>query len=395
MNVLADPDSALSPLMTERDIALRKSLFRFDRDHETVLLAFRDAIVERLDQIVGDFYVEQMHDSEVAAQIGDAETLRGLHRTMRQYVIELFGGDYGAAYVESRLRVGRLHQRRGIPAQLYISSVKRLADHLDRAIGQANAAMGPEAQAHCRDAVHKLLLFDAQLVFDTYISSLADQDEVSRSEIARHALDVERKVAERTRMLEDLARTDALTGLLNRRTFFELVERELSAAGRYAYPLSLVYLDLNGFKSVNDDHGHQTGDAVLARVGEVIGTAIRDTDIAGRYGGDEFCIALPHATADHAERLCMRLADTFDRLCDNDVSMSMGIAQTGPEVFAPVDILVKTADAAMYEAKRFSRAVPGHVVRIGQWNAHRGPAPGPASRRPGCGADAMPAVGAG
>ncbi len=355
--------------MADGEIVLRKALFRFGRDDELVLSAFREAIVGHLDDIVGEFYIEQMRDPAAAALIGDAQTLRGLHKTMRQYVMALFSGDYGPAYVESRRRMGRVHQARGIPAQLYVTSVKRLSDVIDRAIGQVDCPAGEPARQCCREAVHKLLLFDAQLVFDTYISNLADQVQVSRREIEHHTTTLEQKVAERTQMLETLARTDALTGLLNRRTFFERVDRELASARRYAYPLSLIYLDLNGFKSVNDNHGHHAGDAVLTRVGEVIGTSIRDTDIAGRYGGDEFCIALPHGTAGHAERLCARLTDGFDSRRIDGVSMSMGIAQTGPESFAPADALVQVADAAMYEAKQVARGSRGHVVRIGQWHA--------------------------
>ena len=352
--------------ITEREIGLRKELFDITVHDEAALRSYRESVVGELDQIVGEFYAEQVQNSEIAMIIGDAETLRRLQGMMRRYVTELFQGQYDTDYVNNRLRIGKIHHRLGVTPKLYLSAIKLLHDILKTVIDQVHSTSTDAEKERCKDAVHKVLQFDAHLVFDTYIRNLVVEVEMGRAELEKHASHLEEKVAERTRQLEELARRDSLTGLLNQRTFFEQVERELASAVRYVYPLTLIYIDLNDFKAVNDAKGHRAGDAVLTKVGEIIRETARDTDVACRYGGDEFCIVLPHATTDDADRVCRRLAEGFKNRGVDRVTMSMGIAQTGPDDFVSMEALLQMADAAMYEAKYSARTKPGHQIRINQ-----------------------------
>lgn len=364
MTLLTDQTLMDQMKITEREIGLRKELFDITADDEAALRCYRDSVVGELDLIVGEFYSEQVQNSEIAMIIGDAETLRRLQGMMRRYVTELFQGRYDTDYVNNRLRIGKIHHRLGVTPKLYLSAIKLLHDILKKVIDQVQSTATDAEKERCKDAVHKVLQFDAHLVFDTYIRNLVVEVEMGRVELEKHASHLEEKVAERTRQLEELARRDSLTGLLNQRAFFEQVERELSSAIRYVYPLTLVYIDLNDFKEINDAQGHRAGDAVLTRVGEVVLSTTRETDVACRYGGDEFCVALPHGTTDDAERLCGRLADGFRQRGIERVTMSMGIAQTGPEDFVSMEALLQMADAAMYEAKNAARKTPGHQVSI-------------------------------
>jgi len=159
-----------------------------------------------------------------------------------------------------------------------------------------------------------------------------------------------------------LASTDALTGLTNRRRFLELATRELARARRYNTPLALMIVDLDHFKAINDQHGHQVGDQALAHAARVLAAAVRDVDVISRHGGEEFAILLPMTDAEGAfevaERCCRRLADTpleASGIGPIEVTCSLGVAAgVGSEV-GTLDDLLQRADAALYRAKAGGR----------------------------------------
>jgi diguanylate cyclase (GGDEF)-like protein len=154
-----------------------------------------------------------------------------------------------------------------------------------------------------------------------------------------------------------LARQDALTGLPNRREFYDLGRRAAAQAQRQDAPLTAVFIDLDHFKEVNDQYGHETGDHLLASVAEVMRQQVRATDIAGRLGGDEFALLLPNmgaaAAASYVENLRQRLLAEM-RQQDWPVTFSIGVAsyEVAPRDFE--DLLAK-ADALMYEVKDSGR----------------------------------------
>ncbi len=159
----------------------------------------------------------------------------------------------------------------------------------------------------------------------------------------------------------DLASRDSLTGLYNRRIFNEVLQREFQQAQRHKYPLSLLSLDLDHFKSVNDNFGHQTGDLVLRAVAEVIAKVARSTDLPARVGGEEFAIILPHTSQIQAGYLADRLRHI---LAESDFNLSGTVfRQTVSQGVAGLEhFLVKTpedmiywADQALYLAKREGR----------------------------------------
>src|SRR3954464_235029 len=107
----------------------------------------------------------------------------------------------------------------------------------------------------------------------------------------------------------DLSRTDALTGLLNRRAFIEALDRERARHQRFPRPLTLAYLDLDNFKGINDSHGHAAGDALLRAVAQGMENSVRDVDSVGRLGGDEFAILMPETDAD-ASKTAIKKVET-------------------------------------------------------------------------------------
>ena len=155
--------------------------------------------------------------------------------------------------------------------------------------------------------------------------------------------------------VEHLATRDALTGLVNRRVFDEGLERAVHKAARTSTPLSLVVLDLDRFKLVNDSYGHQVGDDVLRAAGRALAAATRGEDLAARYGGEEFVVLLPDTDGETALAIAERLrAGIAAEVHGLAVTASAGVA-TLPADATTGTALVSAADRALYEAKRTGR----------------------------------------
>jgi len=152
--------------------------------------------------------------------------------------------------------------------------------------------------------------------------------------------------------LEDISNHDYLTGIYNRRFMVEQASMILNLARRHDFPVSLIMMDLDHFKHVNDTYGHVKGDAVLIELVEAIRGMIRTTDVFGRYGGEEFIVFMPHADLEDSTRLAERIRWGVKnmRISDLTVTLSMGVAVAGPETKGLED-LIDRADVALYEAK--------------------------------------------
>jgi diguanylate cyclase (GGDEF)-like protein len=157
-----------------------------------------------------------------------------------------------------------------------------------------------------------------------------------------------------------LTTTDGLTQVFNRRFFEEALERELSRCRRYGRALSLVMIDIDHFKHINDRYGHLAGDAVLKDVAMVVRSRIRREDVLARWGGEEFALLLPEvdlqgavAMAEKVRRLIEKHIFTFDEV-DIPVTLSAGVAALGKRQLSP-EALVKGADEKLYEAKQSGR----------------------------------------
>jgi diguanylate cyclase (GGDEF)-like protein len=158
--------------------------------------------------------------------------------------------------------------------------------------------------------------------------------------------------------LEDLATTDALTGLRNRRKFDATIECEWRRAMRYGTPISLLMIDADHFKAFNDSHGHQAGDQVLVGIAICISESVRRAgDCAARYGGEEFAVLLPGQSAAEAQAIAETIRRKVEQWSDDPATttVSIGIASVKP--VAPMDWpgLVNCADQALYAAKAGGR----------------------------------------
>ncbi len=152
----------------------------------------------------------------------------------------------------------------------------------------------------------------------------------------------------------ELSRTDPLTGILNRRTFYEAVSMELKKIDRYQRLFSVVFIDLDNFKSINDDFGHLTGDALLLRVAKCINSQLRGTDIAARLGGDEYAILMAETDEAAARKAISRIQTILIKEMASakwPVTFSMGVLTCNSAPTSVQDTL-HLADQLMYAAKR-------------------------------------------
>jgi diguanylate cyclase (GGDEF)-like protein len=155
------------------------------------------------------------------------------------------------------------------------------------------------------------------------------------------------------RELQDLAIHDPLTRVLNARAFSERLTQELNRNRRYRHPVSLLYLDLDNFKALNDSRGHQTGDTVLRLVADAMRLAVRETDIVGRMGGDEFAVLMPETDGALADTVARRLGEGIKAAFPAAplISASIGVVSFD-DTAANADDVLRRGDQAMYEAKR-------------------------------------------
>jgi len=155
--------------------------------------------------------------------------------------------------------------------------------------------------------------------------------------------------------VKKLSIIDPLTGLYNRRGFYQIAEIEVERAKRYQRPLSIVMIDIDRFKSINDKYGHGIGDHVISTIGKICRGSTRSSDICCRFGGEEFIILLPeneiHTAQQFAERLCRQVAQTphSTPLGTINITISLGLAQLSSN--QSLDEIIDCADKAMYAAK--------------------------------------------
>jgi two-component system cell cycle response regulator len=197
---------------------------------------------------------------------------------------------------------------------------------------------------------------------DDYLTKPFDRQELqARLGVGRRTVDLHREIAEKNKLLEELALTDHLTGLPNRRAVEEFAERQLRGAIRHKFSLWVMLPDLDRFKNVNDDFGHAAGDEVLQRFAGILKANTRAADICGRLGGDEFMLVVSHVNDEDILRTAERLREEF--ACEKfkfngknvHVTASFGIAGFQGMGAPGLRQLLDKADRALYGAKQAGR----------------------------------------
>lgn len=339
------PKSLLEHLpLHASEIERRKTLAGVTAADAECLARCWPAVRPDADALVAAHLRRQLDTPETAGLVAETALRDRLRREFRSFLETLFGGNYDASYASSRLRIGFVHRRIGLPARHFLAALHHL--HVDlRQIIVARVRDAGEA-AGAVAALERVLLFDESLIFDAYEHRLAAEARREHSRALRYASNLEAQVAARTRELEQLSRTDALTGLRNRRAFREELTREISRARRQRRPLAALYFDVDDFKGLNDREGHARGDEALVGVAAALAAALREFDIAARLGGDEFCLLLPDTDLPRAAVVAGRLRERIRVTCPVTVSIGAAVLEEGD--FSDPDALIARADAAMY-----------------------------------------------
>ncbi len=195
-----------------------------------------------------------------------------------------------------------------------------------------------------------------------YVAKPFDPAELlARVKVQLKVKSLQDSLRESNQRLQELAATDPLTGLANRRTLMGSLDREFRRSQRNAAPLALVMADLDKFKDVNDAYGHLQGDRVLAAVAEIFRNHLRPYDLAARFGGEEFCLLLPETSLEEAAKVGQRVrqavaAQTFNGpLAPLRLTVSLGAAVFPGRGIATAEDLIRMADQALYQAKHAGR----------------------------------------
>jgi len=209
---------------------------------------------------------------------------------------------------------------------------------------------------------------------DDYLTKPFDPGELlARIGVGCRTVELHREIDAKNRLLEEMAHTDVLTGLPNRRALEDWAGRQLRGAARHGFPFWVVAADLDSFKGINDSYGHDAGDAVLQKFAEILKNNTRASDICGRMGGDEFVLVITHVEDEYIQsivtRLCEELAASQFPFGGGKVSItaSFGIAGFHGNDAPGFGALVQQADKALYTAKRAG----GNQVKIAATQACR------------------------
>jgi len=347
-------------------------------DELTQLGATIDEISTELTSRMGELEAERGRFKETLQRYG--ETLAATHD-----LNALVGAVLDTAVQATRARGGRLllydAERGEAIEQSRIGTARGLRSDLpvvvaagDGLEGDALATHEPRVSQMPRAVLAVPILREHHLLglvtaIDPEEGAFSDEDVEALSALALQA-GVAIENARLHRVVERQAVTDALTGLANRRQFYEVLGREYERAQRFGQPVSLILLDIDDFKLINDSRGHLAGDAVLHSVAATLAEVIREIDLAARYGGEEFAVLLPQTgpdgAANLAERLRSEIAARSIRFGTEEitgVTASFGVAAGPVNEQTQID-LIASADAALYQAKREGK---NHVTVSGAW----------------------------
>ena len=329
------------------------------RERRLALLGFGVADLDLAQQLQtsvlaknGEAIIEAFHEfilskPEMQAYVDGPQMLEGLKQKHTDYLTSL-GIDYGSpVYFENRLQIGLSHARVGLPLGLYLAANRLLVDLILR-------CFPPDIMKQAEDClnlsrfVNRIVSLDMSLAIEIY-----HRTEVQELETSMHALLNERE------SLTTQVQHDALTQLASRSHLLEVLEQAMENSVSKRSDLTVAMADLDHFKEINDTLGHLVGDRVLREVAHRIATSVRDKDLIGRYGGEEFLLIFPETSLQVAqqvsERIRQHVGGTPIHLPGHSIPITISIGLTHFTRDDTLESLLQRADRAMYTAKQAGR----------------------------------------
>jgi two-component system cell cycle response regulator len=324
-------------------------------------------IEDRLAELLDDALSDSVVSSEVRS-LANAGSFAGLFTGLSLLVTQLAGYRW-LALAEPSGRIGiRTHRSMRVAAEAEARIALRAGE--DASVFFVDESR-PSEPAHGPDVaaarpLHETISFGGVRLGELVMApdGRSPDTEHARSEARLFSL-IASELGGPMRMatlVEDarrLAATDGLTGLMNRRAFTEALGREISSSARHMHPLSVIILDVDHFKAINDSRGHAGGDAVLRALGRLLDTETRRSDLTGRWGGEEFVMALAHTNGSGArvvaERLRQRIGALEVRIGATPIAITASLGVATLHAGESLDDLIARADRAMYEAKTAGR----------------------------------------
>lgn len=387
--LLNEPDKALPHLETALDLAQYLTDLKLEAQVQVYLSqAFSEGGHHQSAVQAGLRGVEiyqnlEMHRGEVEAlnTLGDVYLKRGEYNLALNFFN--LSADVAKKF-NKRLELGRSYRKMGL-IHLSMGNPVLAVQSLQSAVTIAEEINARNEQMECHQALakayKKIGSYEQALEeFEKFIEAYQivfneEKDRRLRTLEVIHEVENARKDAEIYQLknvalqkeieerkkaqaaLERLATQDALTGIANRRFFLEIATRIIDQARRYRRPVSLVMIDVDHFKEMNDTFGHKTGDLVLVHIARQMQSILRKVDILGRYGGDEFVILLPETTPEGARRLSERLRQVISQQpivaggVTIPITLSVGLSSNINEPDLSLDELLQRADRALYDSK--------------------------------------------
>lgn len=316
-------------------------------DLELAQLLQTKVLVPNWQAIIEAFYEFIMGKPEMAVYVDGPEILERLKQEQADYLASL-GVDYSSSgYFENRLQIGMTNARIGLPLGLYLAANRLLVDLIMRCF-PPDIIQQPELCLNLSRFVNRIVNLDMSLAIEIY-----HQTEVQDLESSVHDL-----LHERANLTSQVQR-DALTQVASRQYLLDILAQEVDQTLAKRRDLTVAMADLDHFKNINDSLGHLIGDRVLKEVAQRITTSVRDRDLIGRYGGEEFLLIFPDTSLPVAqqvtERIRQHIASTPIHLQEHSIPITISIGLTHFNPDDSLESLLQRADNAMYAAKQAGR----------------------------------------
>ena len=331
----------------QENIEERMRFLGFSPKDEKYTAIIHRVLDKNLDEIISDFYLHLGQFRELDRFLLNADVIMYLERVQRDNLLGLGLDAASQRYFEDRMQIGATHERIGLKQGWYLCAYVKLFDLIAGHL-ESDEKLSKEDYAGAISTLQRLFALDSTIGVESYYQATKDRLESLLEELSQTQKE-----------LEEASRLDELTGVSSRKYLFESLDMEIYRGRRFKHPFSLLFMDIDHFKRVNDEHGHLFGDHALREVARITRESIRPSNIVGRFGGEEFAIGLIECDRENAKvvaerlRLRIELATVMREGVSVPLTISIGIAELGSE--ESLEDLIRRADTALYEAKQTGR----------------------------------------